>query len=98
MGEAKRRKKLDPNWGKPKLLSIDDAQVATIPEKLERYRVISVKGFLKIASVSEIESEGNCYDYPPDWLTRYEFEGTLNQCRAWIDEYMAETGQLGILV
>ncbi len=70
-----------------------DTETFTIPEEPERYRVISVKSFLKIASVSEIEYQAGYFDYPPDWATRYEFEGTLNECETWLDDYMAETGQ-----
>lgn len=91
MGEAKRRKKLDPNWGKTKPLLADNAEVPAISRESERYRVISVNGILKIASVSEIEFEAGYHDYPPSWATHYEFEGTVKECERWLDEYMAET-------
>ena len=37
MGEAKRRKKLDPNWGKTKPLLTDNPEVPAISRELERY-------------------------------------------------------------
>jgi hypothetical protein len=92
MGEAKRRKKLDPNWGKFKPLTTIDTHTDAVLGESERYRVITVNNFFKIASVSEIEYQAGYYDYPPDWANQCEFEGTLSQCESWLDEYRAETG------
>ena len=97
MGQRKRRKLLDPSWGKSKYPASIYTQVDAALEDSERYRVITVNHFLKIASVSEIEYEACYYDYAPDWASRYEFEGTLSQCEGWLDEYAATTGQLGVL-
>lgn len=62
---------------------------STAPES-ERYRVITVNGFFKIASISEIEYQAGYEYYPPDWATRFDFEGSLSECESWLDEYQSE--------
>lgn len=140
MGEAKRRKKLDPTWGQLKLTQFNDVEVvsqtkfdsgaiphnqipgdliledliledlnephevsttvseeSTAPES-ERYRVITVNGFFKIASISEIKYQAGYEDYPPDWATRFDFEGSLSECESWLDEYQSEMFPPGRLI
>jgi hypothetical protein len=95
MGEAKRRKQLDPNFGKPKKAFVTRKDGLT---QLGNHGIYcGITGIIIDSAVTEEEAQ-KCCDYINQQLLKFPlFNPTQTKWREWCDEYQEWTPDAVVL-